>query len=78
MNKFIAGLYYQKCQNQCMDPCYCISLLSTYSSRKIKINYALMILTPLNCYSLIEAIIPDITHVLRNPDAKLSSMTIPP
>lgn len=37
-----------------------------------------MILTPLNCYLLIEAIIPDIIHVLWNSDAELSSATTPP
>lgn len=37
-NKFIAGLYYQKRQNERTDACFCISLLSTYSTRKIKIN----------------------------------------
>lgn len=78
VNKFIAALYYLKCQNEATDPCFCISLLSTYSSRKIKINYALTILTPLNCYPLIEAIIPDIIHVLWNPDAEVSSVpTLP-
>lgn len=77
MNKFIAGLYYLKCQSQATDPWFCISLLSTYSTGKIKINYALMILTPLNCYPLIEATSPDIIHVLWNPDAELSDTTLP-
>lgn len=56
-----------------MDPCFCISLLSTYSSRKMKINCALMILTPLNCYLLIEATVPDIIHVLCSSGAELCS-----
>lgn len=37
-----------------------------------------MILTPLNCYPLIEAVVPDIIHVLRNRDANLCSVTVRP